>query len=163
MIGYGFWQREFGGSPSAIGRSLQLDGHAFDIVGVTPSSFFGVEVGRAFDVVVPLCAEPLSRGARTALDAPDTWFLSVFGRLKGDWSAEKATAQLASISAPMFANTLPTRYGADDARAISTSSWARSLPAMACRRSAATTSRRCGCCSRPPASCCSSPAPISRT
>ena len=47
---------------------------------------------------------------------PDTWFLSVFGRLKGDWSAEKATAQLASISAPMFANTLPTRYGADDAK-----------------------------------------------
>ena len=116
VIGHGFWQREFGGSPSAIGRSLQLDGHAFDIVGVTPPSFFGVEVGRAFDVVVPLCAEPLSRGARTALDAPDTWFLSVFGRLKGDWSAEKATAQLASISAPMFANTLPTRYGADDAK-----------------------------------------------
>jgi hypothetical protein len=116
VIGYGFWQREFGGSPSAIGRSLQLDGHAFDIVGVTPPSFFGVEVGRAFDVVVPLCAEPLSRGARTALDAPDTWFLSVFGRLKGDWSAEKATAQLASISPPIFANTLPTRYSADDAK-----------------------------------------------
>ena len=116
VIGYGFWQREFGGSPSAIGRSLRLDGHAFDIVGVTPPSFFGVEVGRAFDVVVPLCAEPLSRGARTALDAPDTWFLSVFGRLKGDWSADKATAQLASISPPIFANTLPTRYSADDAK-----------------------------------------------
>jgi putative ABC transport system permease protein len=116
VIGYGFWQREFGGSPSAIGRSLRLDGHAFDIVGVTPPSFYGVEVGRAFDVVVPLCAEPLSRGARTALDAPDTWFLSVFGRLKGDWSAEKATAQLASISPPIFGNTLPTRYGAEDAK-----------------------------------------------
>src|SRR5262249_24907477 len=89
---------------------------AFDIVGVTPASFFGVEVGRAFDVVVPLCAEPLSRGARTALDAPATWFLSVFGRLKGDWTIEKATAHLASISAPMLAATLPTRYGADEAR-----------------------------------------------
>ena len=161
MIGYGFWQREFGGSPSAIGRSLQLDGHAFDIVGVTPPSFFGVEVGRAFDVVVPLCAEPLSRGARTALDAPDTWFLSVFGRLKGDWSAEKATAQLASISPPIFANTLPTRYGADERRAISIL-----LGAFAAGNgvssSVAITSRHCGCCSRPQASCCSSP-PISRT
>ena len=116
VIGYGFWQREYGGSPSAIGRTLQLDGHAFDVVGVTPASFFGVEVGRAFDVAVPLCAEPLSRGARTALDTPDTWFLSVFGRLKGDWTPEKATAHLASLSEPMFKATVPARYGADDAK-----------------------------------------------
>src|SRR5256885_9910927 len=36
--------------------------------GVTPASFFGIEVGRTFDVAVPLCAEPLTRGARSALD-----------------------------------------------------------------------------------------------
>ena len=47
-----------------LGRTLTLDGHAYDIVGVTPPGFFGVEVGRAFDVAVPLCAEPLTRGAR---------------------------------------------------------------------------------------------------
>jgi hypothetical protein len=66
VISYGFWQREYGGSPSAVGKSVMLDGHSFDIVGVTPASFFGVEVGRTFDVAVPLCAEPLSRGARSA-------------------------------------------------------------------------------------------------
>ncbi len=61
VISYGFWQREYAGSPSAIGRSIMLDGHAYTVAGVTPPSFFGVEVGRAFDVAVPLCAEPLSR------------------------------------------------------------------------------------------------------
>src|SRR4029453_13088760 len=91
VISYGFWQREYGGSPSAIGRSVLLDGHAYDIVGVPPASFFGVEVGRSFDVAVPICAEALSRGARSGLDKPDVWFLSVFGRLKGDWTVEKAT------------------------------------------------------------------------
>ena len=116
VIGYGFWQREFGGSPAAIGRSLRLDGHSFDIVGVTPAAFFGVEVGRAYDVAVPLCAEPLSRGTRTALDKPDVWFLSVFGRLKGDWTIEKATAHLASLSEPMFKATVPPLYSADDAK-----------------------------------------------
>ena len=116
VISYGFWQREYAGSPSVIGRSLMLDGHAYDIVGVTPASFFGMEVGRTFDVVVPLCAEPLSRGARSGLDKPDTWFVAVFGRLNPGWSIERATSHLASLSPAMFKTTLPTRYGAEDAK-----------------------------------------------
>ena len=115
VISYGFWQREYGGSP-AIGRSIVLDGHTYDIVGTTPASFFGVEVGRTFDVAVPLCAEPLSRGARTALDKPDTWFLAAFGRLKPGWTIDRASAQLASISPGIFKETLPPRYLAEDTK-----------------------------------------------
>jgi predicted permease len=116
VISYGFWQREYGGNPSAVGRSVMLDGHAYDIVGVSPASFFGVEVGRTFDVAVPLCAEPLSRGARTLMDKPDGWFLAMFGRLKPGWTMERATTHLASLSAPIFQETLPTRYGQEDAK-----------------------------------------------
>ena len=115
VLGYGFWQREYGGDPSVVGRSITLDGHSFDVVGVTPASFFGVEVGRAFDVAVPLCAEPFSRGARTALDKKDVWFLGAIGRLKPGVSIEQARAQLASISAPIFQETLPS-YRPQDAK-----------------------------------------------
>jgi putative ABC transport system permease protein len=115
VISYGFWQREYGGSPAAIGRSVMLDGHSYEIGGVTPPGFFGVEVGRAFDVAIPLCAEPFSRGERTALDKSDVWFLAAFGRLKSGWTAERASAQLASISGPIFQATLPPRYRAQDA------------------------------------------------
>jgi putative ABC transport system permease protein len=114
VLGYGFWQREYGGDPSAIGRPLTLDGHAYDIVGVTPASFFGVEVGRAFDVAVPLCAEALARGAGSVLDKRDVWFLAAMGRLRPGVTAEQARAQLAAISAPMFRETLP-QYRAQDA------------------------------------------------
>jgi len=76
VLGYGFWQREFGGDPSAIGRTLTLDGHAYDIGGVTPAGFFGVEVGGAFDLGGPLCAEPFSRGARSALGQRDAQYLA---------------------------------------------------------------------------------------
>ncbi len=93
VISYGFWQREFGGDPSAVGRTLMLERHAYEVVGVTPPQFFGVEVGRTFDVAVPLCAEPLAR-ATSALDRPDAWFLGVFGRLKPGWTRERATAHL---------------------------------------------------------------------
>src|SRR5262245_59785774 len=43
VISYEFWQSEYAGRPSAIGSSVTLDGHAYDIVGVTPPRFFGVE------------------------------------------------------------------------------------------------------------------------
>ena len=115
VLGYGFWQREYGGSPSAVGRQIMLDGHAYDIVGVTPASFFGVEVGRAFDVAVPLCAEPFTRGARSR-STKDVWFLGAMGRLKPGVTLEQARAHLAAISAPIFQATLPPRYGADDAK-----------------------------------------------
>jgi putative ABC transport system permease protein len=115
VLSYGFWQREYAGSPSALGRSIMLDGHSFDIVGVTPASFFGVEVGRAFDVAVPLCAEPFSRGALTALEKKDVWFLGAMGRLKPGVTLDQARAQLASISAPIFQATLPS-YRPEDAK-----------------------------------------------
>src|ERR1044071_699727 len=49
VISHAFWKREFGGDPSAVGRSLSLDGHQFEVVGVTPASFYGMEVGRQFE------------------------------------------------------------------------------------------------------------------
>jgi putative ABC transport system permease protein len=115
VISYGFWQREYAGNPAAIGRALMLNGHSYDIVGVTPPSFFGVEVGRAFEVAIPLCAEPLTLGERSGLDKPDVWFLAAFGRLKPDWTVGRAAAQLASISGPIFQETLPARYRPGDA------------------------------------------------
>jgi putative ABC transport system permease protein len=116
VISYGFWQREYGGRADALGRTIMLDGHAYPIVGVTPASFFGMEVGRTFDVAVPLCAEPLSRGARSALDKPDVWFLAAFGRLKPETTIEQAAAHLSSISPPIFKTTVSASYQADDSR-----------------------------------------------
>jgi len=113
VVSYGFWQREYAGSPTALGRTIMLDGHSFDIVGVAPASFFGVEVGRSFDVAVPLCAEPFSRGTRSAMDKKDVWFLGAMGRLKPGVTLEQARAQLAAISPPIFQATLPA-YRADD-------------------------------------------------
>jgi len=115
VVSYAFWQRELGGDASAIGRSLVLDGHAYDVVGITPPPFFGVEVGRSFDVAVPVCAEPLSRPG-SDLDKPDTWFLGLFARLKPEWTVERANAQLDAISPAAFQATLPPRYRPEDSR-----------------------------------------------
>ena len=59
-----------------------------------PPDFFGAEVGRAFDVAVPLAAEPMLRGRDSAVHNGGTTFLTVIARLRRDESAEAATAAL---------------------------------------------------------------------
>src|SRR5205823_7271056 len=107
---FAFWQREFGGDNSVIGRKLTLDGHTVEVIGVAPASFFGLEIGRSFDVAVPISSEAILFGANNRLEAGTTWWLTLMGRLKPGWSIERATAHLSSISPGIFEATLPANY-----------------------------------------------------
>ena len=40
VIGYGYWQRRFGGRDEAIGEQLRLDDDSYEIVGVLPRGFY---------------------------------------------------------------------------------------------------------------------------
>ncbi len=110
VISFPFWQREYAGNLSAVGSKLTLDGHPAEIIGVAPAGFYGMEVGRSFDVAVPICSETLIDGEYKVLDRRDGWWLAIVGRLKPGWTATKATAQLESISPAIFQATLPERY-----------------------------------------------------
>jgi hypothetical protein len=117
VLGYPFWQREFGGDPSAVGRTLLLDGHRFDIIGVSSSEFYGVDVGRGFDVAVPICAVPIVRSTRNGdLARSDLWFLGGMGRLKPGVTVEQAGAHLAGLSKGILAATVSSLYTATDAK-----------------------------------------------
>ncbi len=94
VISYGFWQRLFGGAASVVGAPLVVDGVTVTIVGVTPPEFFGVDVGRAFDVALPLETEPLiHRNRPPSRLAP----LLVMLRLKPDQSIGEGTATLRTL------------------------------------------------------------------
>ena len=111
LLSYAFWQRTFGGDPGAVGRTLTLSGHTAEIVGVTPPEFFGLEVGRRFDVILPVCADAtFSDDKKGRMEAGTEWWLSVFGRLKPGWTRERAAAHLATISPAIFQSTLPAAY-----------------------------------------------------
>ncbi len=115
-LSYAFWQRRYGGSAFVIGRTLTLDGHPFPILGVTPPSFYGVSVGDSFDVALTVCAEPILSGkfSRITGDRPrESWWLSVMGRLKGDWNLKRAAAQLGVITPAALRETIPPQYDAD--------------------------------------------------
>jgi putative ABC transport system permease protein len=63
VVSYEFWQRRFGGDPAAIGRSLIVNGHASQIVGVAPPAFRVATI--AADVYVPMPADQIRLGSRS--------------------------------------------------------------------------------------------------
>ncbi|HKV33427.1 MAG TPA: ABC transporter permease, partial [Pyrinomonadaceae bacterium] len=109
IVSHDFWQREYGGDANIIGRQLTLADHSFEVVGVTPANFFGMEVGRSFDLSLPICAASLVRG-NNRMYSGIMWWLTVNGRLKPDWTNEQAAAHLQTISPELFATALPPDY-----------------------------------------------------
>lgn len=111
VISYAFWQRELGGDPGILSRTVSLNGHVFPIIGVTPVTFFGVEVGNRYDVALPLCADRLmAEDHKGRIPVRSDWWLSMMGRLKPGWTPERATAQLHTLSPGIMRATLPSIY-----------------------------------------------------
>src|SRR5437867_567729 len=107
VISYSYWQRKYGGAADVIGRTISVDRVPFTILGVTPPEFFGGEVGRAFDVALPLGCEPLLRGKETNLDRRSSWWLTVMVRLKEGQLIDAANAALKSVQPQIRETTLP--------------------------------------------------------
>jgi putative ABC transport system permease protein len=116
IVSYAYWQNELGGSNKVIGAPVWVARHPFVVAGVTPSSFFGLEVGRRFDVALPLCAEPIVYGEGSLYDNPIGWWLGIVGRLKPGWTVKRASAQLAAMSPAIMQATVPQKYNAEQRR-----------------------------------------------
>jgi putative ABC transport system permease protein len=99
---YQFWQSSFGGRPDIVGAIIDLDGKPFTIVGVTERGFFGLNVGRRFDVAIGL------NGYRTlypdSLDSVRNSF-SIIGRLHAGQARAEAEAALRALQ-PQIRATL---------------------------------------------------------
>jgi putative ABC transport system permease protein len=103
VLSYRYWQRLFGGRDTAIGQPLVVGEQTFRVIGVTPPAFSGLEVGRQFDVALPLCT---ARFWRTT-DQPNYFWLVVMGRLKPGWTTDRADEHLSVISPALMEQTLP--------------------------------------------------------
>jgi len=58
VLNHDFWQREFGASPSAIGKTIRLNGVSFEIVGITESRFDALTLSNKYDLWVPMAHRP---------------------------------------------------------------------------------------------------------
>jgi predicted permease len=110
VISYAFWQRQFGGEASAIGSKLTLNDQPVEVIGIAPASFTGLEVGRGFDLAVPICSQASLWVSGNWLDNGVTWWLNVIGRLKPGSTLEQASTRLKMLSAGLLQSTLPANY-----------------------------------------------------
>ncbi|HUQ82469.1 MAG TPA: ABC transporter permease [Gemmatimonadaceae bacterium] len=65
VLGYGMWQRRFGGARDVLGRTLTIDGATYTIVGVTPRDFIVPFMdGGLRQLWLPLVDDPSSHGSQ---------------------------------------------------------------------------------------------------
>jgi predicted permease len=112
VLSYGFWQSAFGGQDAVIGSKLLVDEHLTQVIGVTPPDFFGLEIGKGFDIALPLCSHPAFHPEDFYFARHDYLQFFVMGRLKPGWTPEQASAQLELISPGILEATLPDGYDA---------------------------------------------------
>ena len=97
VISDALWERVYKRNPSAIGRSLMVNGAAAHIIGVTPRLFMGVRKNRLPDLWVPMSMADLvlrDRNGRPArLERASQLFLDYVGRRRADVTIEQVTAE----------------------------------------------------------------------
>jgi putative ABC transport system permease protein len=113
VISHRFWLNHFEADPAIVGRTLTLDRVTFQIAGVTPAWFTGLNKDLPYEVAVPLGCEPLFHTDRSALDQRSWWWLRAVGRLKPDMSLEATRAQLSVIAPEIMRATVPLNWKPD--------------------------------------------------
>ncbi len=122
VIGHAFWQRHFNGDPSAVGRTVRIEGQPFTIVGVAPAAFKGMGLVLEIDVAVPLTFVPVVR------DVPSRAFqngtvnpISLTGRLRPGLTIDQARAELTTLWPAILTTVIPPDYvGAQRKRFLET-------------------------------------------
>ena len=82
VLGYGMWERQFGGQRSVLGQRVELNGTRYTVVGVMPQGFEYPRGSEAWIALVP--------AIDTLVDNPHIAFLNIVGRVRPGVSIEGA-------------------------------------------------------------------------
>ena len=94
VLDYAYWQRAFGGSPSAVGRTIRLNNEPFTIVGVAEPGFTRLTPGKSVDLWISVSHASVLGHNYVDFAAQDHWWLVVVGRVKSGVLSSRAQAAL---------------------------------------------------------------------
>ena len=102
VLGHALWQRRFGASPDVVGKTLDLSGESYTVVGIMPDSF-PIPLGADLMVPTSLTPEQLSaRGSR---------YMRAIGRLQRGVTPDEAQAALSGMAARLASQYPDTNVG----------------------------------------------------
>jgi predicted permease len=115
MLSHRYWVRRFGRDPGVVGGKISISGTPFTIIGIAPPEFFGLEVGSAPDLFVPMMMQPaVMLVSENLLDRPNiysTWIQALARLRPGIHEARAAAALLPpyarEVPPPKFGGPMP--------------------------------------------------------
>lgn len=110
ILSWSFWQREYGGDPNVIGRSLTVDLVPLTIVGVAPKGFKGLSIVIEHDLTVPIPLVPKISQSEASMIAGTSSWVAVTGRLRGGVTLEQARAQLQALWPGVLTDAAPQQF-----------------------------------------------------
>src|SRR4051812_16428302 len=102
VLSHGFWQRRFGGDPQLVGRTLQLSGDSYVVVGVLASTFNSAQFDPLPDVWTPFQMDPASTDQSN--------YFTAAARLKPGVTLAMANTQM-QAAAEQFRARFPNAIG----------------------------------------------------
>jgi predicted permease len=113
VISYRLWQTHFGANPDVVGQNIEINKHAYTIVGVTPAAFQGSQTGVRTEIWVPIMMETQLDARGDLIHDHHNFWLLVFGRLKPGVSLDKAQAEMTLRLKPEAKNYPEEHKGKD--------------------------------------------------
>jgi putative ABC transport system permease protein len=107
VLGYGFWQRHFGGNPAIVNSSISLDGEPYTVVGVLPKDFNLQLLPRPGELGVwtPKIIEEYEKRTRGS-----AWW-NVVARLAPGVTIDQAQSEMTAISTAIARENPRTNMG----------------------------------------------------
>ena len=98
VLTYAYWRTRFNDDPGVVGRSVQLDKHAFTIIGVAPPEFQGTIMFIAPDFFMPIVNEEQMGAPSLNTRATEHAVFEALGHLKPGVTLAQAVADVGTVS-----------------------------------------------------------------
>ncbi len=98
VLSHHYWTTHMGADPKVVGKTIALNGHSFEVIGVAPENFQSAVWGQTPDLFVPMSMLDTvipGKGKRLT-DHTDRW-MNIIGRLREGETTQQAEAGVAPL------------------------------------------------------------------
>ncbi len=114
VLGYGYWQKRFGGDPRILNESVLINNSPMTVVGVVNPAFHGIQPGNISDLYVPITMKAVvtpedktdRAQARFGLESRSNYWVKLIARMKPGVSLRTAMSAVTPAYHALLAEDL---------------------------------------------------------